>query len=78
MIKLDYTLDSAEERVALVKKFLEENPNPGERYLEVLSDYIILQAAKEDKKTKKEKSVITDNRAATINKRETSLEGLVS
>lgn len=78
MIKLDYTLDSVEERVALVKKILEENPSPGERYLEVLSDYIILQAAKEDKKTKKEKFVITDNRAATINKRETSLEGLVS
>lgn len=78
LIKLDYTLDSAEERIALVKKFLEENPDPGERYLEVLSDYIILQAAKEEKKEKKENSVITDNRMVTINKRETSLEGLVS
>lgn len=75
MIKLDYTLESVEERIALVNKFLEENPNPGEYYLEVLSDYVILQAAKQEKK---EKKVITDNRMVTINKRETSLEGLIS
>lgn len=29
MIKLDYTLNTPEERKALVEKILEENPNPG-------------------------------------------------
>ena len=35
MIKLDYSLDSPQERNELVKKILEENPDPGEKYLEV-------------------------------------------
>ena len=31
MIKLDYSLDSPQERNELVKKILEENPDPGEK-----------------------------------------------
>lgn len=46
MIKLDYTLKTIEERIALVNKFLEENPNPGQSYLEALADYVVLFAAK--------------------------------
>ena len=42
MIKLDYTLTTVEERLELVNKFLEENPDPGEYYLEVLSNYLLL------------------------------------
>ena len=42
MIKLDYTLETPEERNELVKKILEENPNPNEKYLEILADYLIL------------------------------------
>lgn len=41
-----------------------------------MADYLVLCADKEKKE--KDKSVITDNRMVTINRRETSLEGLVS
>ena len=32
MIKLDYSLQTPEERNQLVEKILEENPNPSEAY----------------------------------------------
>jgi hypothetical protein len=75
LIKLDYTLDTPEERNELVKKILEQNPDPGEKYLEVLTDYLIFCMEKQEKK---EKKILTDNRMATVNKRETSFEGLVA
>ena len=75
MFKLDYSLQTPEERNELVKKILEENPDPSEKYLEVLTDYLVLCMEKQEKK---EKEILTDNRLATVNKRETSYEGLVS
>ena len=75
MIKLDYTLTSPKERNELVKHILEENPNPGEKYLEILADYLIFAMEKEEKK---EKKILTENRMTTVNKRETSFEGLVA
>ena len=75
MIKLDYTLENPEDRNELVKQILEENPDPGEKYLEILSDYLILCMEKQERKKRK---ILTDNRMTTVNKRETSLEGLVS
>lgn len=75
MTKLDYSLQSPEERNQLVQKILDENPNCGERYMESLADYLVLCMEKEEKKTKK---ILTDNRMATVNKRECSFEGLVS
>ena len=75
MIKLDYTLNTPEERKALVEKILEENPNPGEQYLEILANYLILCMEKQEKK---ERKILTENRMCTVNKRETSFEGLVS
>lgn len=75
MIKLDYTLETPEERNELVYKILEENPNPSEKYQEILADYLILCMEKQEKK---EKKILTDNRLMTVNKRETSFEGLVS
>ena len=75
MIKLDYSLQTPEERVELVNKILEENPEPNEKYLEILADYLILCMEKQEKK---EKKILTDNRLATVNKRECSFEGLVS
>lgn len=78
LIKLDYTLETIEERLALVNKILEENPDPGERYLEILGDYLILLMAKLEKKEGKERTIMTENRMVTINRRETSLEGLVA
>jgi len=75
VIKLDYTLNTPEERLELVNKILEENPNPEPRYLEILADYIVFCMEKEEKK---EKKILTENRLTTINKREISYEGLVS
>lgn len=75
MLKLDYTLQTPEERNELVKQILEDNPNPPAAYLEVLADYLCLCMEKQERKQRK---LITDNRMATIGKRETSYEGLVS
>ena len=75
MIKLDYTLESPEERKALVEQILEEQPNPSASYLEILADYLVFCMEKEEKK---EKKILTENRLTTVNKRETSYEGLVS
>lgn len=75
MLKLDYTLTSPEERKKLVEEILKENPNPSQNYLEVLSDYLILCMEREERK---EKKILTENRLATVGKRETSFEGLVS
>ena len=75
MLKLDYTLETPEERKQLVEKILEECPNPTPQYLETLADYLVLCMEKQEKK---ERKVLTENRMATVNKRETSFEGLVS
>lgn len=77
IIHLDYTLKTEEDRLALVNKII-ESAQPGQltsRYLDILSNYI-LDAQKTDKARKGE--ILTDNRMVTINKRETSLEGLLS
>lgn len=75
MLKLDYTLETPEERKQLVEKILEECPNPTPQYLETLADYLVLCMEKQEKK---ERKLLTENRMATVNKRETSFEGLVS
>lgn len=74
-MKLDYTLTSPEDRNELVKQVLEETPDPTSTYLENLADYLILCMEKQEKR---EKKILTENRMATVNKRETSYEGLVS
>lgn len=73
-IKLDYTLKTAEERNNLVKKIIEQAPpaSINNKYLEILSDYILLA----DKEERKKRDIITDNMMITIRKRETSLQGL--
>ena len=83
IIKLDYTIDSPEERNNLVKKILadlEENHiSPTEQYLESLANYLIIGVEKQEKRIAREKkAILTDNRMVTINRRETSFEGLVS
>lgn len=72
-MKLDYTLETPEERKVYVEKILEENPNLPPRYLEYLADYILLAI---DKQERKQRKILTENRLSTINKRETSYEGL--
>lgn len=73
-IKLDYSLANPQDRNELVKQILAETPNPNERYLEILADYLILCMERQERK---EKRILTDNRLTTVNKRETSFEGLV-
>ena len=77
MQKLDYTLESPEERNKLVTSILEEREGEDlmPAYLESLGDYLVFCMEKQEKKSHK---LLTDNRLSTINKRETSLEGLVS
>lgn len=72
-MQLDYTLESPEERKAHVEKLLEENPDLPTRYLEYFADYILMAI---DKQERKQRKILTENRLSTINKRETSYEGL--
>ena len=75
-IKLDYSLKTMEERTAIVNIITvattTEKLTPKD--LEIQGDYIMDALTKEERK---EKKFLTDNRMITINKRETSLEGLV-
>lgn len=76
MTKLDYTLESPEERKALVEQILaEQQDSITPAYLEKLADYLILCMEKQERK---EKNILTDNRMATVNKRECSFEGLAA
>ena len=75
-LKLDYKLESPVERTELVRKIIEQTPPTQltNRYLEILSDYIIFAMDKQERKSKK---ILTDNRMVTVNKRELSFQGLV-
>jgi hypothetical protein len=50
MTKLDYTIESPEERKKVVEKILEETPDINSAYLEVLADYLVLCMEKQEKK----------------------------
>ena len=73
--KLDYSLQTPQERNELVKKIIDETPPEQltNKYLTILSDYIIFAMNKEERKKKK---ILTDNRMVTVNRRETSFQGL--
>ena len=74
-IKMDFSLETLEERNEKVKEIIEKTPPEKltPKYLEKLTDYIIFAM---DKQERKEKKILTDNRMVTVNKRETSFEGL--
>ena len=76
VLRLDYSLENPEDRVKLVNKIVENTPPQklNNKYLQILADYIIFAMTKLEKK---EKNINTDNRMVTINKRETSFQGLV-
>ena len=73
--RLDYTITNPQERNQKVHEIVNsvspEKLTP--YYLEQLTKYLT-----ETPENKKEKKVLTDNRMVTINKRETSYEGLVA
>lgn len=74
MIKLDYTISTSTDRIEKVKEILAQRDTPpSASMLETLADYIVFTKDKEDKK-----KILTDNRMVTVNKRETSYEGLVT
>ena len=73
-IKLDYSLKTAQERANFVANLPKEQVK-SKKYIEILADYIVSAMTKDEKK---KKEIITDNRMITINKRETSYQGLVS
>lgn len=74
-IKMDYSLEDPQARNKKVQEIIEQTPPERltSKYLEKLADYIIFAMDKEEQKSKK---IITDNRMVTVNKRETSFEGL--
>lgn len=74
-IKKDYTITDPQERSKLVEQIIQSTP-PEKRtpaFLDSLGDYIL-----EASIDKKEKTILSQNRMKTINKRETSYEGVVS
>ena len=75
-IKMDYSLESPQDRVKKVEEIIANTPQSRltPRYLEKLSDYIIFAM---DKEERKKKYILTDNHMVTVNSRETSFEGLV-
>ena len=70
-MQLDYTINSIDERKKIVEEILQKETKPN---LDKLADYLIMCMKKEEKK---EKNILTLNRQTTIDKRETSFEGLV-
>lgn len=76
-IKMDWTLKQPEERVAKVNEII--NNTPSEKltpnYLAKLAEYICYPV---EKKERLKNYLSTDNRMVTINKRETSYDGLAS
>lgn len=70
-MKLDFNLTTLEERKSFLDKYLLHNPNPTPRELEQMADYLIFV-----EEVEKKGKLLTDNRMVTVNKRETSMEGL--
>lgn len=75
-IQMDFNLPTAEARVKKVEEIIANTPPERltQRYLNKLADYIVMPLSKEEKK---QKNILTDNMMVTVNKRETSFEGLV-
>ena len=75
MVILDYNLQSSEERKKYIEDLLATKPDSewSSDDLETMADYLIFCM---DKEERKKKAILTANRMVTINKRETSFEGL--
>lgn len=77
LLKLDYSIESPEERTQYVKQIIDSLPPQKltKQYLEIMSNYIIFAMTKQERKSRK---INTDNRMVTVNKRQTSFQGLVN
>ena len=72
--KLDYSIQSADDRSKFILELLPtltKEQLKSEKYLEILSDYIVSAMTPNEKK---QKLILTDNRLITVNKRETSMQ----
>ncbi len=81
MTKLDYSLKTTQERLALVNQIINESKDPiRPQYLTYMSDYILFINDKEQtiKERKEEHPILTKNREKTINKRQISFEEIIS
>jgi len=76
-IKMDWSLESPQERITKVEEIIANTPSERltPEYLEKLADYAVYAMDKEERKQRK---ILTENRLVTVNKREASYEGLVS
>lgn len=70
-MKLDFNLNTLEERQAHLDEYLKHNHEHTPRELEQMADYLIFV-----EEVEKKGKLLTDNRMVTVNKRETSMEGL--
>lgn len=77
MIKLDYTIPTPEGRNGLIHDIVSEigEENLNHKALEIMADYLVFCMEKEEKRKRK---ILTDNRMTTVNKRESSLEGIAA
>jgi len=75
-IKMDFTLDTAEDRLKKVEEIIANTPQEKltSYYLDKLSEYLTIPI---EKKERLENKILTDNHMKTVNKREFSFEGLV-
>jgi hypothetical protein len=75
-IELDYKIDDIKKRLEIVKQICEDHEDELTPHnLEQLANYLIFQMEKEERK---ERKILTPNRMVTVNKRETSFEGVES
>ena len=78
---LDYTLKTQEERLECVRETIAATSQEklDANYLRVMTDYLLFAADRNQtkKEKKKERSIITKNREATVNKRQISFEEMV-
>ena len=82
-LRLDYKLETPEDRTALVYKIIEQTPSEKltPRYLEILADYIVFAAEKQDRKERKKTQstsgntdILTPNRIVILNDRKISFK----
>lgn len=74
-IKMDFALESPEERVEKVEEIIASTPSERLKpyYLQKMADYVVLAM---DKEEKKERKIITPNRQKYFKENEMSFEGL--
>lgn len=77
-IKMDWTLESPEERRDKVQEIIDNTPPEKltPYYLTKMADYMLYAIDKQEKKTGQKNNILTDNHMVTVNKRELSFEGL--